>query len=231
MVYAIRPPGSGQVREMSPSDIVHFAVDVDSGSRMGRGILHRYQDVLRVIAVVERATYVVMRDGKPAGLISTDVDMTAEELAAVKGGFIDGVRRDGIGALVRAQFGQISWSASDLALIPAREFNLRLASDVTGVTPYLLGVPSESRVYANIDSEWANFVRVTVQRYTGPMQDALTDCLPRGQTVRYNTDDLARPDAATRWTNHEKAVGMGAMTIDEVRQVERMGPMPEEVGA
>lgn len=229
-VFVVRPPGGARF-DVEPETMMHAAVDVDSGKRMGQGILHRYQNTLKLITVVERATYVLMRDGKPAGLISTDVDMTAEELGEVKQGFIRGVGADGIGALVRASFDKISWSASDLALIPAREYNLRLASDVTGVTPYLLGVPSESRVYSNMETEWSNFVRVTVQRFLSPLQDALTGCLPRGQDVRFNTDELQRPDSVSRWTNHERAVGMGAMTVEEVRQAERLGPLPGQEGA
>lgn len=226
--YRATDPGSGVYREFEPSEMWHAAVNVPPGQRMGRGILDRYQDTLRLIAAVERATYVVMRDGKPVGVLSIDADMGVDELREHKDAFIAGVRRDGIAALVKAQFGQVGWNAQDLALVPAREFNLRLASDMTGVTPYLLGVPSESRVYSNSESEWGNFVRVTVNRYLGPMQDATTDCVPRGQTVRYNTDELTRPDAATRWANHKTAFEIGAVTVDEIRQEERMGPMPNQ---
>lgn len=225
-VYSVTDPESGARRELEADEMWHPAVNVAPGSRMGVGLLHRYQDTLRLIAAVEQATYVVMRDGKPVGVLSMDADMDVDELRESKDAFIAGVRRDGIAALVKAQFDQVGWNAQDLALVPAREFNLRLASDMTGVTPYLLGVPSESRVYSNSESEWGNFVRVTVNRYLGPIQDATTKCVPRGQVVRYNTDDLTRPDAKTRWENHQIAVGMGAMTVDEVRQEERMGPMP-----
>lgn len=217
--------GGGRRAEVAPADMFHAAVSVASGDRMGRGLLARYQDLLRLMVAVERATYVVMRDGKPVGVLSTDMDMTTGELQSAKRAFIDGVRADGIAALVKAQFDAVSWNAQDLALIPAREHNLRLASDITGVPPYLLGVPSESRVYSNMETEWSNFVRVTVQRYLNPLQDAFTGCVPRGQVVRFNTDDLTRPDAATRWANHRTAFEIGAVTIDEIRQEERMGPV------
>ena len=227
-VYRVTDPASGVGRELEPDEMWHAAVNVRPQQRMGVGILHRYQDTLRLIAAVEQATYVVMRDGKPVGVLSIDTDMSPDELLAAKSAFSAGVRRDGIAALIKAEFRQVGWSAQDLALVPAREFNLRLASDMTGVTPYLLGVPSESRVYSNSESEWGNFVRVTVNRYLGPMQDASTKCVPRGQSVRYNTDELTRPDAKTRWANHKTAHEIGAVTVDEIRQAERMGPMPDQ---
>lgn len=229
--YVVGPdpemPGMGgqQRVEVDPSELWHAAVGVDSGRRMGRGILDRYQQALKLIVAVEQATWVVMRDGRPVGVLSVDADMTAAELTAAKQSFIRGVKSDGVAALVKAQFASVGWSATDLALIPAREHNLRLASDLTGVSAYLLGVPSESRVYANSENEWSDFVRVTVERYIEPIQDQLTRCVPRGQWVRYDTDDLARPDAETRWKNWKTAAEIGAMSIEEIRQEERLGPM------
>lgn len=217
----------GAVTEVAPGDMFHAAVDADSGQRMGRGILHTAQDALRLIAAVERATFVVMRDGKPVGVLSSDVDMTTDELRDMKSSFIEGVAADGIAALMKAQFERVSWSAQDLALVPAREHNLRLAADVCGVSPYLLGVPSESRVYANVADEWSNLVKITISRYLGPLQDALSRCVPRGQVVRFNTDDIQRPDPKTRWENWRIATEIGAMSPDEVRQEERMGPRPD----
>lgn len=166
-VYVIGPTaGSTDTErvELDPDDMFHAAVDVPSGKRMGRGIIDSYQATLRLMVVVERATFVVMRDGKPAGMISTDVDMDSDELAGVKAALIAGVRRDGIGAMVRASFNQMSWNAQDLALVPAREFNLRLASDMVGVPPYLLGVPSESRVYC-VDTETEILTATGWKRY------------------------------------------------------------------
>lgn len=221
--------GEGRVA-VPPGQMLHAAVNVPSGARMGRGILARYQRLLQLMLAVEDATFTVMRDGKPVGVLTADVDMTGEELLEVKDAFIAGVRRDGIAAAVRARFEPVSWSSADLALIPARELNLRLAADITGVPPYLLGVPSESRVYSNMESEWSNFVRVTVQRYVAPLQDALTDCLPRGQTALFDFDELTRPDAATRWANHRVAYDIGAATVAEIRQAERMGPLDDGGG-
>lgn len=239
-VYVVGPDpddygsGGGARKEVDPPDMMHAAVNVPPGKRMGRGIIDLYQQTLRLIVVVERATFVVMKDGKPAGMISTDADLDGAELAQVKQDLIAGVRRDGIGAMVRATFAQMSWNANDLTLIPAREYNLRLASDMVGVPPYLLGVPSESRVYSNAESEWSNFLKVTIARYQLPLQDALTRCVPRGRDVLLDTEDLNRPDAKTRWEVYQIAYGIvdegsgqRAMTIAEIRQEERLGPLPE----
>jgi phage portal protein BeeE len=111
-------------------------------------------------------------------------------------------------------------------MIPTREFNLRLASDITGVPPYLLGVPSESRVYANMETEWANFIRVTLGRLLSPLEAALSDCFPRDKQVMFNTDQLMRADSTARWTVYKMAAEIGAVTVDEIRDFEHMPPLP-----
>ena len=109
-VYAISNDSGGRRRELEPPEMWHAAVDVPSGKRMGVGILATYQDTLRLIAAVERATFVVMPNSKPVGVLSMDTDMTPEELLVSKDAFIGGVRRDGIAALIKAQFEQIGWN-------------------------------------------------------------------------------------------------------------------------
>jgi phage portal protein BeeE len=229
-----RDQATGQPRRevlFEPSRMFHAAVDVRSGERMGRGIIDIYQQTLRLIAAVERATLVVMRAGRPVGILSVDEDLTEDELLQVKSGFMGGVRADGVAALVKARFDSVSWNASELGLIDARNHNLRLAADVLGIPPYLLGVPAESRVYSNNESEWTNLVRISAVKYLLPLADALTRCVPRGQTVRWPVDELQRPDALTRWRIHEIATRVGATSVAEIRQEEGRGPLPPAAGA
>jgi len=222
-VYAVG--GGGARVELEAGDMFHAVINATPGKRMGRGLLAMYAQELRIMLAVEKAQWVVMSKGRPVGVLSVDADMVEDELKAAKAAFLAGVQSDGIAALVKAKFDPVSWNATDLALVDAREFNLRLASDITGVSAYLLGVPSESRVYANIDQEWTNFLRTSVQQYLDALQDPYSRCFPRGTEVRYDTDPLVRPDEKTRWEIYQIATGMGAMSVAEVRQEERMGPI------
>lgn len=214
--------------EIPPGDMLHVAVSPRAGYRLGRGILQRYQSTLKLMVVTEQAQYVVMKDGKPMGILSLGVDVTPDEAAEYKQGFLKAVAESGVAAIGNADFKPVQWSAADLSMIPTREFNLRLASDITGVPPYLLGVPSESRVYANMETEWANFIRVTLGRYLSPLEHALSTCFPKGKVVHFSTDQLLRSDTAARWAVYKTADEIGAMTRDEIREMERMPPLTDE---
>jgi HK97 family phage portal protein len=221
--YVYRGGPSARV-ELEPGDVTHAIVGARAGRRMGEGILQRYQNELRMMFVTERAQFVVMKSGQPFGIISLNFDATEAEAKKMKESFVKSVAADGVAVMGGADFKPVQWSSADLSLIETRSFNLRLAADIVGISPYLLGVPSESRVYSNMETEWANFIRVTLGRYLSALESMLSRCFPRGKTVKFNVDELLRADSATRWAIYEKAITIGATTPAEVRQFERWSP-------
>jgi HK97 family phage portal protein len=54
--------------------------------------------------------------------------------------------------------------------------------------------------------------------------------VPEGQYVRFNADAIIRTDVKTRWEVHQLAVGMGARSLDEVRKLEDLPPLPNKQG-
>jgi HK97 family phage portal protein len=226
--YTLTSADTAGQQEIEPDDMFHAPVLPRAGYRMGRGILGRFQSTLKLMVVTEQAQYVIMKDGKPMGILSLGIDVTPQEASEYKQGFINAVKESGVAAMGNADFKAVQWNASDLSMIPTREFNLRLASDITGVPPYLLGVPSESRVYANMETEWANFIRVTLGRYLSPLESTWSKCFPRDKSVHFSTDQLLRADAAARWAMYEAADRIGAVTRDEIRAMERWEPLTPE---
>lgn len=212
------------------NDIVHFMLGARAGRQLGEGILARYQMALQIMLATEKAQWVVMKNGKPMGIISMEVDLTPEEAREYKTDFLEAVRNDGIAAMSYAKFSAIDWSSHDLSMIPTREFNLKVSSDITGVPGYLLGVPAESRIYSNMETEWSNFIRVTLGKYIATIQGGLSSCFPRSKTVRIPTDRLTKPDLEVRFKTYEIGVTIGAITPAEVRQLENMPPRPDIAG-
>ena len=212
---------------ISPGDLVHFVVGARSGHRFGIGILERYQTELQIMVATEGSQYVIMKDGKPMGILSLGIDVNEEQAKQYKDGFLAAVRQSGIAAIGNADFKPVQWNSSELSMVPTREFNLRLASNISGVPPYLLGVPSESRVYANMETEWATFIKVTLGRYIQAIENGLSRCFPRGSVVAMNTDALLRSDTKTRFEIYSIAISSGVMEINEARASENLPPIKE----
>ena len=214
-----------------PVDVLHAAVHTRSGRRMGRGILARHQGALRLIRATEGSQYVLMRQNRPAGILASDRDLTPAEAAAAKAAVIDALTSSSLAVVSSAKYQPVQWSADDLSMIPTREYHLRLAADITGVPPYMLGVPSEARVYSNAEQEWANFLRLCAGLYLPAVESMLSACYPRDLTVRLDVDGLLRADASTRWQVWETASRIGAVTVDEIRQAEGRPPLDTADGS
>lgn len=215
---------AGQVG-LDPGDVAHFVVGARAGNQFGLGILERYQVELNIMLATENSQFVVMKNGKPMGIISLGVDVNEDQAEQYKTAFLNAVSSTGVAAMGNADFKPVQWNSTELSMVPTREFNLRLASDISGVPPYLLGVPSESRVYANMETEWTTFIRVTLGRFLRAIESELSTCFPRGVTVRFDVDQLLRSDAAARWGVYATAKGLGAITVDEIRAAESLPPL------
>jgi HK97 family phage portal protein len=215
----------GTETRLAGYEVWHAAVNVRPGRIMGSGILADYQHALKLIRATESAQLVAMRSGVPLGIITIDGSPTAQQMQTYKTKFLESQQERSVAMMTNAKWQTVNWSPAELGMIPAREFNLRLASDITGVPPYLLGVPAESRVYSNQETEWTNFLRGNFGRIVSTVEAGLTRLRPDWH-VRFDIDELLRPDSSARWANHQIATTIGAMTIDEVREVERLGPTP-----
>ena len=203
-----------------------------AGSRLGQGLLDTYQTELRVMLAAEAAQYVLLEHGVPTGLlkVASGSVVTPDQAKTIKDTWVTSQARRSVAVMSNIDFQKVSFTADELSMIPTREFNLRLASDLTGVPPYMLGVPSESRVYANAETEWQNFIRTTLAGYLAPVEYGLSSsCHPKGmwdQTARFDMAPLYRGDAKSRWEVYAIGHGLGAVTVDEIRNLEGLGPMP-----
>ena len=216
------------------SEVWHVKAHGPAGERMGRGVLADYQTALKLIRAAEQAQFVILNHGVPTGLLRVDPASTAtqDELAAYKESWLKSQRKRTVAIMKGIDFQKVSWNAEELTMIPTREFNLRLASDISGVPPYMMGVPSESRVYANAETEWRNFVRTTLGAYLTPIEFALSGCLPShgrwDQQALFDLAVLEKADSKTRWEIHRIARDMGAKTLDEIRNEENLGPLEQD---
>jgi phage portal protein BeeE len=63
--------------------------------------------------------------------------------------------------------------------------------------------------------------------YLVPVEEALSSLLPRPQRVRANVSAVLRSDLSTRYESYQTALAAGFLTVDEVRALEDLEPLPE----
>jgi len=117
----------------------------------------------------------------------------------------------------------------DLQLVELqRQVNLDIANAL-GIDPEDLGISTTSRTYANDVDRRRNKLNEVLAPYMRGITDRLSmgDVTRRGYTVAFSTTDYLLPNPTERWATYQTAKGLGAITIDEIREAEHMPPLPE----
>ncbi|MFH8627760.1 phage portal protein [Streptomyces vietnamensis] len=83
-----------------------------------------------------------------------------------------------------------------------------------------------SLTYSNIEQRSIDLLTYAVDPWLVRIERALSALLPRGQVVRFNRAALVRTDLLTRYRAHAIALQNRFKVVDEVRELEEMGPVP-----
>jgi HK97 family phage portal protein len=86
------------------------------------------------------------------------------------------------------------------------------------------GSGGDSQTYQNVESAGINFVRYTLLPWLRRVEDALSEMLPLGQKVRFNTDEFQRADLLTRVRAQQIQISSGTLTPNEARAIENKEP-------
>jgi HK97 family phage portal protein len=117
----------------------------------------------------------------------------------------------------------INATPQDLMFTQVASQSTQTIARLFGVPARLLltGVDGSSDTYTNLTDEQQTFYRHTLMAYTNAIEDALSHCLPRGTSVRFNYEGLYKADQKTRWEMYDIATGGVAwLTPEEVRAKE-----------
>jgi HK97 family phage prohead protease len=120
-------------------------------------------------------------------------------------------------------------SPADMQLVELqRDAGLSIANEL-GVDPEDLGISTTSRTYANAVDRRRDRINDVLAPYMRAVTDRLSmpDVTRRGYTVEFQLDDYMKANPTERWNVYQTAESMGAMTVSEIRQSEKWGPMTE----
>lgn len=106
-------------------------------------------------------------------------------------------------------------------LLESRRHSSGNAATMFGINGHLLNYAESgsSLTYQNTGEVFIDFVRSTLSPgYLTPIQDAITDLIPRGQSARFNADELYRADIQTQATVFQTLVSAGMQPAEAGRR-------------
>jgi hypothetical protein len=213
-----------------PGDMLHIKYSRSPGSLHGVGPLEA--GGARLVSAATMARYVsgLVESGiAPPYYIQTDKPLTKDQAVGVLDGYLE-TRADRPGQPAIMSGGAKldappTKTATEMALVELSQFTDSRIAILLGVPPFLVGLPSggDSMTYSNVSSLFDFHERASIGPKVSAVMAALSRwALPRGTLIDLNRDAYTRPGAVDRATYYQTLAGIGAITPEEIRTMERM---------
>ena len=216
--------GSRNVTE----DILHIRYKSTTGQCRGTGPLGAGQSRLVAAGVLQRyAGSIVAGGGVPYYAIKHPQELNAKQAADLQAQWWES-RMSGLGMPAVLSGGVelevLQFSPTDMALLDLSRYTDSRIAVLLGVPPFLVGLPSggDSMTYSNVISLFDYHWRGGLKPKVDPVVAALSGwALPRGTEVEVNRDEYVRPGPLERAQTWDILVRIGAITPEDVAQLER----------
>src|SRR5262245_16205368 len=217
-------------------DLLHIRYASSTDDARGHGPLEAGAG--RVVAsslLVRYASGFAAAGGVPTSILEHPEDLNPEQAAELRAQWVS-ARLSAIGEPAVLS-GGVTWrptqtTPKDMALVDLASWNDARIAIMFGVPPFLVGLPSggDSMTYSNVTALFDYHWRAGLRPKAQAVMAALSGwALPRSTIVEVNRDAYIRPDPYQRAQTYailaalvDPATGQAAMTVDEIRQAERL---------
>lgn len=126
----------------------------------------------------------------------------------------------------------ISVPADESQFIDTLQLTATNIATIYGVPPEMIGGKAGgSLTYNTVELATVNLITHTLRPWITRLESAFQQWLPRGRYVRFNADAMIRVDTKTRHQMYQIDREIGLRSIDELRALEDLEPLPNGAGA
>lgn len=225
---------NGQYFDLPQAEILHVR-GFGGGPEGGLSTLTYGRHIFGLAQAQERASGNTYRQGlRPSVVISYKEWLTKEQRDQVQGR----LEEKYIGALNSgrpfiAEGGQsvdtLSMSPADVQMLESRAFSISQICMMFGVPPHLIGFTEKTTSWGTgIEQQTLGFQKFALRRRLSRLEQSMRKQLltaqdkAEGITIEFSIEGLLRGDSAARAKFYAAMTAMGAMTINEVRQLENL---------
>ncbi len=222
---------NGERQELADWQIRHLRLLELPGQLRGAGPIQAAQAQLRgALDLRNHVGQWFTGAGVPTGVLKTEAELTSVQADAYRERWDALQATRGTAVLGNGlSYSPILLSPADALWIAGSQMQTADVARLFGIPALMLEIALEgsSLTYTNARDIDALFLRSTLAGYLAPIEDALSDLLPRGTTAQFRSDELLRLDEESLIGVLATAVGSGLMTRGEARS--RMGLDPDVI--
>lgn len=216
------------------NDVLHVKGPCAPGDLRGKGVLELACGTFDLAAELDKQARGVAAGGVPTGLLKADPNssITFDELVEAKAAWLAQQNVRTVAALAPGvDFVPLAWDAEQMQLVESRRFSDQQIAMMFGIPPRYLGMDTGGGLqYSTPELDSAALTVYTLDpALLVPFEDAFSEHLVRGTFARFNRDALLRTTTKDRYEAHQLALTAGFMTVNEVRRLENLPPLPEPV--
>ena len=172
------------------------------------------KDIIGALDLQDYQTNWFSAGGVPTGVLKTGKEISSDDAQTITNTWNTKQATRQIAVLGSGfEYQQIMLKPSEALFTEVSSQSVQQIARLFGIPPRKLvtGVDGTSDTYSNLVDEESAFFRETVQAYTRPIQDALSNCLPRGSRVEFMWEDLvlSKSDRLAMWSD---AIAAGIIT-------------------
>lgn len=220
------------VRDTDMLHVKSFCMD----GLVGKSPIAQHRDTIG-IGLSNRAflSEIHRNGGRVRGAITHPDQMTAEQVAGIRAGFIDAVNSGKFPVLENgADFKAISLTPADAEYIRQHSLTQLDICAIYGVPPHKIA-NLDRATFANIEHQSIEFVQETVLPVVKNWEPELkrkllSESLRPSRFYRFNLEGRMRGATLDRMRAYQLALTGGWMNADEIRELESMNPLPDGQG-
>jgi HK97 family phage portal protein len=222
---------AGQEAVEPVKNIKHLKLLRVPGSALGLGPIQAAQAELRgAIDLSHYAGNFFNDSGIPTGILQSDLQLNKEQAALYKQAFKSSMagKRDIAVLGMGLKYTPVFIKPADAQFLESKQYTTTEIARMFGTPSSLMlaNIQGSSQTYQNVAQDWLGFIRFSNMQYLIEIEDALSDLLPMQRVAKFVTDDMTRTDTTTRYSEFETGLRAGFLHVDEVRRIEKLGPMP-----
>lgn len=220
----------GAMAGLGSQDVIHIKGPCEPGAVRGMGVLETHLNTLSLAQEQGRQARSMSAHGVPSGILeSSNPDLTDDEAIEMKASWMRNQRDRTVAVLnPSTKFTPLSWNPEQLQLVEARKLTVNEIELIFGLPVGWLGGMNSARQYSNIEQDAVNLMKFSLGGHLARFEQTLSLAFPRGTVARANMDAVLRADTLTRYQAHAIALTNKFLSVDEVREYEHRGPMPDK---
>lgn len=210
------------------ADVYHTRAYRMPGSRMGLSPVQYAARAINTDAAIGEFAYGFFRDGAhPSSILLSDRNLNQQQARTFKDRFTSSVQgREPAVLSGGVKYQQVQVSPDESQFLETQKLGVAAIARIYGVPPEMIAAESgNSMTYANVEQRSIDFLVYSIQPWITRLEAAISQLLPGGRHVRFDTNVLLRTDLETRLRAYGIGIASKQTTPDEARAASDLPPL------